>query len=105
MQSEITAPGGFPTWDLYVDGTIVPFITGDAGDAQGAGVTAYLQLGTIPQLPTIGVPWTEFLTGEVGFGVVDASIRKTLVYAGITNYYPNYDIVNDNVIVKMEKQT
>ncbi len=92
----------FPTWDFAVFSGIVPFISGDPGQVQAAEMAAFIQLGSIPQLPGLGVPWAEFLTKSVTFGDLDAAIRQSAFNAGVANFVPSYDFVNAKLVVTMQ---
>lgn len=92
----------FPTWDFAVTSGVVPFIQGDPAAVQMAELAAFLQLGSIPQLPTHGVPWAEFLTKQATFGDLDAAIRKAAFNSGVSNFIPNYDFVNNKLVVTMQ---
>lgn len=94
-------PSAFPVWGLAVVSGIVPFITGNAADVQAAAMAAYLQLGSIPQLPTVGVPWVEFLTHQASFGDLDAAIRQAAANGGVANFTPRYDIQDGKLAVTM----
>lgn len=100
--SSPTTATAFPTWDLAVVSGIVPFITGDPADIQAASIGAFIQVGSVPQLPTIGVPWVEFLTGKATFGDLDAAIRQGAQNAGVPQFTPQYDILDGRLVVTMK---
>ena len=100
--SSETTGTSFPNWDLAVTSGIVPFIEGDPADVQAASISAFIQLGSIPQLPDIGVPWVEFLTKQVTFGNLDAAIRQSAANANVSKFVPQYDILNGNLTVTMQ---
>lgn len=103
MSSSTTGTtSSFPTWDFAVTSGVVAFIQGDPASVQMAELAAFLQLGSIPQLPTQGVPWAEFLTKQATFGDLDAAIRKAAFNAGVSNFVPNYDFVNSKLVVTMQ---
>ena len=91
---------------LGLPGNIVPVLT-DAGtngsveDAQHAQTAAFLQYGSVPQLPTFGVQWAEYFTGGVNFGVIDGQIKSNLSAVGLTQFRPTYDLVNDKLTVSV----
>ncbi len=97
LESTKSVAGSFPTWDFATVGDIVPIITGDAADEQGAAVTAYLQKGTIPQLLEAGIPWAEYMTGSATFAEVDNKIRADLLANGHDAFGIDYSIVNDSI--------
>jgi len=100
--STLGTPSAFPVWDLAVTSGIVPFITGSPADVQAATIAAFIQLGSIPQLPTLGVPWVEFVTKQITFGDLDAAIRQSVANAGVANFSPKYDILDGNLTVTMK---
>lgn len=104
LESTKIASGSFPSWDFATKGDVVPIITGAQADAQGAAVTAYTQRGTIPQLPDVGIPWAESLTGDVSFGEVDNKIRNDIVANGHDDYEVTYKLVNDKLTANVEKK-
>lgn len=93
----------FPTWDLRIVNGACPLITGDTEGVQAASIGAYIQVGTIPQLPQTGVPWTEFLTGVANGADLDAAIRKSVASAGQSAFSPDYTISNDKLVVTMRR--
>ena len=101
MQSSQSLPNQYQTWDYYVDSGIVPILEGSQEDSQAAAIAAFIQLGTIPQLPDTGVPWVEFFTGEIQFNQVDSSIKSALNKLGLISFYPQYDLVNGNLVAKV----
>ena len=100
--SSDTTSTTFPVWDLAVTSGVVDFIDGNPGDVQAASIAAFLQLGSIPQLPDLGVPWVEFLTRQVSFGNLDAAIRQSAANANVSQFVPQYDILDGNLTVTMK---
>lgn len=98
---DITSAG--VSWDCEVQNGNVPIITDDSEEVQNATLAGFLIVGTIPQLPEAGVPWTDFLTGKISFGVLDFYIRDSLSAAGKDNYYPQYDVEDDQLTMKVGK--
>lgn len=92
MKSEEISSSNHPIWDLEVKNGIVPIISGDEEDFQTATLSGFLQLGSIPQLPNVGVPWTDFLTKKITFGELDTLVRQSIQDAGRSEFYPKYDI-------------
>lgn len=103
MQSSTALPGEFPTWDFVVTDSIVPIIDGENETRQAATITGFLQVGSVPQLPTAGIPWLEFTTGSVQFNQVDGAIKQNLINNNITTFIPDYDIVNGKIVTQMVK--
>ena len=96
---EITDQG--VSWDCDVENGLVPIIKDDEEDLQCATIAGFLIVGTVPQLPEAGVPWTDFLTGKITFGVLDFYIRESLLNVGKDNFYPEYDVEEDQLTMKV----
>lgn len=94
----------YPIWDLKVKDGIVPILSGDREDIQTALMASFIELGTIPQLPEAGVPWTKFLTGEMTFGELDVEIRTSIQNAGKENYRPDYQLNGDKLTLQVTKE-
>ena len=74
-------------------------LTGAAEEKQRAIVASFVQRGTIPQLPTTGIQWAEFLTGTVGYAelnaqILDALHNSALTYAYVPTYKENNGTLN-----------
>jgi hypothetical protein len=104
MQSSQSLPNQYQTWDYQVTNGIVPIIDGVGGDQQAAMFAAFIQTGTIPQIPESGTPWVEFFTGTVSFSQIDNQIKSNLNALGLISYYPQYDFVNGNLVAKVVSQ-
>lgn len=98
---EITDQG--VSWDCDVKDGLVPIIKDDEEDLQCATIAGFLIVGTVSQLPEAGVPWTDFLTGKITFGVLDFYVRESLLNVGKDNFYPEYDIEEDQLTMKVGK--
>ena len=98
---EITIEG--VNWDCEVDNGIVPIIHDEKEDLQCATLAGFLIKGTVPQLPNAGVPWTDFLTNKITFGVLDFYVRESLLNVQKDNFYPEYDIEDDKLTMKVGK--
>ena len=90
-------------WDCSVNNGIVPIIVEDEEDLQCATLAGFLIKGTVPQLPDAGVPWTDFLTDKITFGVLDFYVRESLTNVGMNNFYPEYDIQDDQLTMSVGK--
>lgn len=88
-------------WDCEVKNGIVPIITDEEEDLQCATLAGFLIKGTVPQLADAGVPWTDFLTGKIEFGVLDYYVRQSILNVGEDNYYPEYDIDEDQLTMSV----
>lgn len=102
MKSEEITDQGV-AWDCDVENGIVPIITDDKEDLQCATLAGFLITGTVPQLPEAGVPWTDFLTQKITFGVLDFYVRDSLINVQKDNFYPEYDIEEDKLTMKVGK--
>ena len=102
MKAEDITDAGV-SWDCDVEDGIVPIITDDKEDLQCATLAGFLITGTVPQLPEAGVPWTDFLSNKITFGVLDFYVRDSLTNVGENNYYPEYDIQEDKLTMSIGK--
>lgn len=93
------------SWDCQVIDGIVPMISDGEEDLQCAVLAGFLIRGTVPQLPSAGVPWTEYLTKRLSFGELDYYIRESLRNVEKDNYYPQYDIEEDKLTMSIGKLT
>jgi hypothetical protein len=91
------------TWDCKVINGNVPIISGEEENLQCAILAGFIQKSTIPQLPDVGVPWTDFLTKKITFGELDYYIRDNLLKVGREDYTPQYEIDGNNLTMTMGK--
>lgn len=103
MKAEVIENGKFPVWDVKVEHGNVPIIFGDEEDIQTATLAGFLERNSIPLLPEAGVPWTSYINGEITFGELDADVRDSLSAAAKDNFYPDYQIVDDKLIMTIGK--
>lgn len=103
MRAEVLESNETPIWDVDVKNGIVPIIKDEDEEMQTATLAAFLVRGTIPLLPEAGTPWTEYLTGAITFGEMDSELRQAITNAGQPAYYPEYDITNEKMTVKIGK--
>lgn len=94
----------FPIWDLKVENGIVPVITDDKEDLQGAILASFIEKGTVPELPDVGIEWTGYLTGKISFGELDAQIRQSLGNAEKDEFRPVYQLENERLTLTVEKE-
>lgn len=99
MKAETITATENPVWDVKVRNGIIPIISGKEEQVQTATLAGFLELGTIPQLPEAGVNWQGFLTGAVTFGELDTQIRQSIQDAGVSQFTPEYDLVEDKLIM------
>ena len=93
------------SWDCELNNGIVPIIQDDTEDLQCAVLAGFLITGTVPQLPEAGVPWTDFISNKITFGVLDFYVRESLLNVGKDNYYPQYDIEDDQLTMSIGRLT
>lgn len=89
------------SWDCDVEDGIVPVIKDDTEDMQCAVIAGFLIRGTVPQLEEAGVPWTEYLTNKITFGVLDFYVRDSLANVGKDNFIPRYNIEDDKLTMSI----
>lgn len=100
MKAEDITTAGV-SWDCDVIDGNVPIIKDEQEDMQCAVIAGFLIRGTVEQLPEAGVPWTEYLTGSITFGILDFYVRESLKNVQKDNYYPQYDIEEDQLTMKI----
>ena len=103
MSAERLGASHFPIWDVKVEDGIVPIVTGEQEELQRAILAGFLERGTIPNLPLMGVPWTEYLNKSITFGDLDVAVRDSLRQAGADGYQPEYDLEGDRLTMKVGK--
>lgn len=92
-------------WDIDIEGNIAPILDGEKESVQIASMACFLEKGTIPQLPEMGVEWAAYLSGQKTFGEIDAQIRISLMNAGKMNYRPDYQIIGDKLTLNIVSPT
>lgn len=102
MKAEEISTAGV-SWDCQVSDGIVPIIQDDTEDLQCATLAGFLIVGTVPLLPKAGVPWTDFLSNKISFGVLDFYVRESLKNVQKDNFYPQYDIEEDQLTMSIGK--
>lgn len=102
MNSEDITTAGV-VWDCQVKDGIVPIISGEDESLQNAILASFLIAGTIPQLPDAGVPWTKYLEQKLTFAEIDYYIRDSLYKCEKSNYYPEYSIVDNKLVMTIGK--
>lgn len=101
MAAERQGANNFLIWDVKVVDGNVPIITGVLEEQQTATLAGFLETGTIPNLPLMGVPWMKYLTKEITFGDLDVAVRDSLQKAGADGYQPEYDIDGDKLTMSI----
>lgn len=105
VNSTVKTADTYPIWDLFVENGIVPILSGAEENQQRANIAAFIQVGTIPQLPDVGVDWTGFFVKRLSFGDLDTSLRQSLYASGCGDYTPSYDIVDDQFYTTIKRVT
>lgn len=103
MNHEEISSSAHPIWDVIVDGGDVPLLYGDEEELQHSIIAVFLQKGSVPKLPDVGVSWTDFLTKKITFGDLDTEIRQSLKNVGLISYVPDYQIEGDRLTVTVSK--
>lgn len=103
MKAEKVTETGEKQWDVKVIDGIVPILTDEEENQQTATLAAFLIKGTIPQLPEVGIPWTDYVTGKITFGDLDALIRDAIIAAGQDTYHPEYDLEGEEITISIGK--
>lgn len=103
MKAETISATAHPVWDVKVQNGIVPIISGDEEDLQCATLAGFLEQNSIPLLPDAGVPWTDYVNGSITFGELDADVRDSLSAAAKDNFYPDYQITDDTLVMTIGK--
>ena len=101
MAAERQGANNYLIWDVKVVDGNVPIITGILEEQQIATLAGFLETGTIPNLPLMGVPWMQYLTKEISFGDLDVAVRDSLQKAGADGYQPEYDIEGDKLTMSI----
>ena len=101
MGSTVSTAGEYPTWDFEESDGIVPI--DDDSDDQEANLAAFIQLGSIPQMPEWGTPWAEFFSGQATFAEVDQKIQNNFATLGITGYSMSYSLENEKLKAEVVK--
>lgn len=71
---------------------------------QRAIISSFVQRGSIPQLPSVGVEWVEFLAesrspAEINSQIFDAMHNNANTY----DYIPKYETFNNELTVTIEE--
>ncbi len=92
-------------WDITLDGDgNIVTVNEDFELLQRARIAVFLQYGLIPQLPEVGIAWSEYFGGALSFGELDAELNQALRDVDVTNYYVDYDFTNDGLAVNVERR-
>lgn len=71
---------------------------------QRAIISSFVQKGSIPQLPNVGVEWVEFLSESRSPAEINSQIFDAMHnYADTYDYIPKYETSNDKLTVTIEE--
>ena len=94
----------YPVWDLEVENGIVPILKDEEENIQQAILAAFIEKGTVPEMPDVGIEWTNYLTGDLTFGELNAQIRQSLSNAEKDEFRPEYLIDDDKLTMTVTKE-
>ena len=94
----------YPVWDIEVEKGVVPILKDEEENIQQAILAAFIEKGTVPELPDVGIEWTNYLTGTLTFGELNAQIKQSLSNAEKDEFRPKYMIDNDKLIMSVTKE-
>jgi hypothetical protein len=81
------------TWDFSVVDGLPVTVSGVNEKTQRALVASFLQPNTIPMLPAVGNPWTDYTTGKISLSEMDAKVRANInLFMDGYDYVPYYKI-------------
>lgn len=103
MKSSEENSSGLPVWDISVSGGIAKPIQGIQKIEQQAATASFQNIGSIPQLPGVGVPWIAFFNRQVSFTQLDSAIKLAILGSGAAGYTPKYSVVNGKLNVSVIK--
>lgn len=79
-------------------------IFGENEIEQRAILSAFLQKGSIPQLPETGVEWAEFVTGDITPAEINSQVLKSIHECANTySYLPYYSYIDDKLLVSIKR--
>ena len=93
-----------PIWDIKVKNGIAPIIYGEEENVQTATLACFLEKTSIPQLPDMGVPWTDYLTSQISFGELDAEVRQSIDNCGKSGFRPDYIVDGEHLTLTVVKE-
>lgn len=105
----VTTNKGLPQWDfiLNTDANSLNFggvetVELDAEQKQRAIIATYLQKGTIMQMPDIGAPIVELLTGSMTPSAFNAALQENIhKLANTLAYKVDYSILDDKLVLNV----
>lgn len=91
-------------WDFKIKDGFLSVIDGNEAQQQKAIVATFLQRGTVPQIPSLGIQWAELFTGSVMPQQVNAQIMSAITeFTGGLKFCPKYSYKNGKLIVEVRK--
>lgn len=91
-------------WDFKLKNKALCWIDHDTAEEQRAVVSTFLQRGTVPQAPSIGIQWAELLSGTALPQEVNIQIKNAITeYTGGAKYFPKYSMKDGKLFVEVKK--
>lgn len=91
-------------WDFTIKKGSLQVIDHNESEEQRAIMATFLQRGSIPQAPSVGNQWAEFLTGGVMPQELNAQIRNSIInLTGGIKFLPKYESKDGKLFVEVKK--
>ena len=90
-------------WDFAVKKGRFMAIDHGTADEQRAAVAAFVQRGSVPQMPGFGNQWAELLTGQITPQEVNAQVKSSIIGAnGNMGFAPVYSMKDGQLSVEIK---
>lgn len=91
-------------WDINVVDGLPLTLDGENENIQRAMIISFIQPNTIPLLPSVGNPWTDYLAGSISLTEMDSLVRKNInLYMNSLFYVPYYNIAGNKLTYNIAK--
>lgn len=91
-------------WDFKVEKGKFTAIDHSLSDQQRAVIAAFIQKGTVPQMPSLGNQWAELLTGGIMPSALNAQVKSSIIdITGQAKFMPKYSSKEGKLIVEVVK--
>ena len=91
-------------WDFKVKNGILQTVDYTSATHQRSIIATYLQRGTIPQLPDVGIQWVEFMTNTVMPNELNVQIRQSIMnFSGELSYMPKFSEEDGKLVVEVKE--
>ena len=103
MLNEYTNSTQTPIIDYAIsDDGELSLLNTKAEEQQRVVVAAFTQRGSIPELPSSGVQWAEYLTQQISASELNSQIMDALQNCGGSfAYRPEYTVIDGKLFVKI----